>query len=257
VLTLWTDDPVLAAEADAVGIDRIGPDFERLHKARRQQGLGYRLSQHRHEQLPAIRRALLNSQLFVRTNPVNAGSGREVNRLLTAGAQVLMLPMFTTAEEVARFIAIVAGRAHVVLLLEQAAAFERLDEILAVEGIGEVHVGLNDLALSLVVPNRFALLTMPIMEDIAQRVHAAGLPLGLGGLGRLGDTSVPVAPDLIYAQHARLGSSAAIIARSFLALGGDLAGEVSRARVRLAYWRACDDDQLRAATETLRACTAS
>jgi hypothetical protein len=95
------------------------------------------------------------------------------------------------------------------------------------------------------------------MDDIATRVHAAGLPLGLGGLGRLGDTSVPVPPGLVYAQHARLGGSAALVARSFLALGGDLAAEVERARERLDYWRACDDAELQAATEALRACTAN
>ncbi|MGH2841911.1 MAG: aldolase/citrate lyase family protein [Solirubrobacteraceae bacterium] len=257
VMTLWTDDPALAAEADASGIDRIGPDFERLHKAERQQGLGYRLSDHRPERLPAIRAALRNAQLFVRTNPLNVGTSREVERLLAAGVQVLMLPMFTTSDEVARFVDIVAGRARVVLLLEQIAAAERLDEILAVEGIDELHVGLNDLALSIGAPNRFALLATPLMEDVAERVHDAGLPLGLGGLGRLGDTSVPVPPDLVYAQHARLGGSAALIARSFLAPGGDLAAEVRRARERLDHWRACDDAELRAATEALRACTAS
>ena len=237
MLTLWTDDPALAAEADAAGIDRIGPDFERLHKGRRQQGLGYRLSEHRAERLPAIGSVLRSAELFARTNPVNAGSADEVERLLAAGVKVLMLPMFTSAEEVARFAALVAGRARVVALLEQAAAFERLDEILAVEGVDELHVGLNDLALSLGLRNRFALLATPLLEDIAARVHAAGLPLGIGGLGRLGDTSVPVAPDLVYAQHARLGASSALIARTFLG-GDDLAAEVRRARARLAHWRA-------------------
>lgn len=257
VLTLWTDDPALAAEADASGIDRIGPDFERLRKASRQRDLGYRLSEHRLEQLPAIRAALRNAQLFVRTNPLNAGSAQEVEQLIAAGVEVLMLPMFTSPEEVQDFVCIVSGRARVVLLLEQIAAVERLGEIVTVEGVDEVHVGLNDLALSIGAANRFALLAMPLMASIAARVHAAELPLGLGGLGRIGDTSVPVPPDLLYAQHARLGSSAAIIARSFLAQGGDLAVEVRRARERLAYWHACDDAELRAATDALLACTKS
>ncbi len=255
VLTLWTDDPVLAREADASGIDRIGPDFEHLHKERRQRGLGYRISAHRAEHLPAIRAALNHAQLFVRTNPVNPGTGRELQRVLAAGVQVLMLPMFTRADEVARFVDIVGGRARVVLLLEQIDAVDHLDEILAVEGVDELHVGLNDLALSIGERNRFALLTTPLMDGIAERVHAAGLPLGLGGLGRVGDASVPVPPDLVYAQHARLGGSAALIARSFMAPGGDLAAEVLRARARLEHWRGCDDAELQEATEALRACT--
>ena len=83
----------------------------------------------------------------------------------------------------------------------------------------------------------------------------AGLPLGIGGIGRLGDTSVPVAPDLVYAQHARLGASAALIARSFLAPGIDLAAEVRRTRERLAYWRTCEPAEIDAATAALRSCT--
>ena len=257
VLTLWTDDPVLAAQADAAGIDRIGPDLERLGKRRRQQGMGYRISEHRRERLPALRAALHDAQLFARTNPLHHGTAGEVERLLAAGVQVLMLPMFTTAGEVTRFAATVAGRARVVLLLEQAAAVEQLDEILAVDGVDELHVGLNDLALSLGEANRFRLLTDPLLERVADRAHAAGLPLGIGGLGRAGDGSLPVPSDLLYAQHARLGASCALIARSFLTGGGELAAEVGRARERIAYWRTRERDELEAATDALRACTAS
>lgn len=255
MLTLWTDDPLLAAEADGAGIDRIGPDFERLDKKRRQRGLDLRISAHRAEQLPAVRAALSHAQLFARTNPVHAGSAAELEGYLAAGIEVLMLPMFTSSDEVARFAELVAGRARVVLLLEQAAAFEQLDAILALDGVDEVHLGLNDLALSVGAPNRFGLLVTPLLDDIAASVLDAGLPLGIGGIGRLGDTSVPVAPDLVYAQHARLGSSAALIARSFLGPGIDLAAEVRRTRERLAYWRTCEPGEIDAATAALRACT--
>jgi hypothetical protein len=255
VLTLWTDDPVLAAQADAAGIDRIGPDFELLGKERRQQGLGYRISAHRVDRLPALRATLSHAKLFARTDPLHAGTALQVRRLLDAGVEVLMLPMFTRADEVARFVNLVAGRADVVLLLEQATAIADLDAILSVEGVTEVHVGINDLALSLGEPNRFALLTTPLLEDVALRVHAAGLPLGIGGIGRLDDASLPLPPDLIYAQHARLGAVGALIARTFLAPGVELAAEVQRTRERLAYWRACGEDELAAATDALRACT--
>lgn len=255
MLTLWTDDPVLAVQADGAGIDRIGPDFEVLDKERRQRGLGHRISAHRAEQLPAIRAALSHARLFARTNPVHAGSAAELERYAAAGIQVLMLPMFTSADEVARFVELVAGRVRVVLLLEQAAAFKQLDAILALDGVDEIHIGLNDLALSLGAPNRFGLLATPLLDDIAACVLGAGLPLGIGGIGRLGDTSVPVTPDLVYAQHARLGASAALIARSFFAPGIDLAAEVRRTRERLAYWRTCDRGEIDAATAALRACT--
>lgn len=255
MLTLWTDDPVLAAEADAAGIDRIGPDFELLDKEHRQRGLGHRISAHSSDRLPAIRAALSHARLFARTNPVHEGTAAELEHYLAAGIELLMLPMFTRVDEVARFADLIAGRARVVLLFEQAAAFDELDAILALEGVDEVHIGLNDLALSLGAPNRFGLLATALLDEIAASVLGAGLPLGIGGIGRLGDTSLPVAPDLIYAQHARLGATAALIARSFLAPGIDLAAEVRRTRARLAHWQTCDASEIEAATAALRACT--
>ena len=59
-LTLITDDPVLAAEADAAGVNRIGLDFERLGKAERQAGQNTRLSEHSWDDLAAIAQSLLS-----------------------------------------------------------------------------------------------------------------------------------------------------------------------------------------------------
>ena len=62
------------------------------------------------------------------------------------------------------------------------------------------------------------------------------MPLGIGGIGRLADAGLPVAPDLVYAQYPRLGATAALVSRSFLAGPCDLALEVRRSRERLAWW---------------------
>ena len=75
--------------------------------------------------LPGVRAALTRSQLFARVNPLHRGSRDEVERLLELGVRVLMLPMFETAEAVARFCTIVSGRATVVPLLETRGAAEQ------------------------------------------------------------------------------------------------------------------------------------
>jgi hypothetical protein len=59
---LWSADPVLAARADATGIDRIGLDLETLGKAPRQQGLRTFVSPHRIEALAAMRRAVTRGE---------------------------------------------------------------------------------------------------------------------------------------------------------------------------------------------------
>jgi 4'-phosphopantetheinyl transferase EntD len=58
VLTLFTNDVELAKRAEAAGINRIGLDLEILDKAARQQHLSTWISDHKENQLPALRQAL-------------------------------------------------------------------------------------------------------------------------------------------------------------------------------------------------------
>ena len=244
VLTLWTDDPDLARMADAAGVDRIGLDLEVHGKAERQpKNLKTWISPHSEDKLPALRAAMRTSKLFCRVNPVNPGTRDEVERLLGRGVQVLMLPMFTTPGEVERFVSLVDGRATVVLLMENKTAAERVAEIVRVPGLSEVHVGINDLTLSLGRPNanRFEVLTTDLMKRVADAVLAAGLRFGVGGIGRAMNNDQVIPGDLVYAQYPRLGATAALIARSFFTPKPgdppvDVTGEVRRARERLAWW---------------------
>lgn len=238
VLTLWTSDPDLARCADEAGVNRVGLDLERLGKAERQAGLGTWLSPHTVQHLPPVAKALTNSELFARTNPLHQGSAAEVDELLSLGTSVLMLPMFTNEQEVADFVDIVAGRAKVVLLLETSGGAERIERVVEIEGVDEVHIGLNDLALALRLPNRFAVLTTDLVLEVSETVRDAGLRFGFGGVGRV-DDSLPIPPDLIYAQYARLGARAALISRSFFSSPQSrdrLAPEIERTRARLAEW---------------------
>jgi 2-keto-3-deoxy-L-rhamnonate aldolase RhmA len=260
VLTLWTDDPRLAAIADRAGIQRVGLDLETDGKAERQRGLGTWISPHRIERVPAIRESLRNSRLFARVNPLHRGSREEVERLLDLGVQVLMLPMFTSADDVVRFAELVARRASVVPLLETRAAAEQICELVTIDGIEEVHIGINDLALSLGARCRFDVLNSDVVQRVADIVRRAGLRLGIGAIGRVRDGRLPVPPDLIYARYVQLGASAALIARSYAApatTSDELRREVTRSRNRLAWWRGADTGQLAAAHAQLVSAVAS
>jgi HpcH/HpaI aldolase/citrate lyase family len=259
VLTLWTDDHELARSADAAGVDRVGLDLEILGKRERQAGLGTWISPHRGESATMIGESLSAARLFARVNPLNPRTREEVEPLVESGVAVLMLPMFRTRREVERFVEIVDGRAEIVLLLETREAVERIDEIAGVPGVDEIHVGINDLSLELGLRNRFAVYDCEQVERVSASVRQAGLRFGIGGIGLVDDTRLPVPSDLLYAQYPRLHATAALISRAFTErVGGprELRKEVANARARLDRWFAAGDADLERAHRAFRAAVA-
>ena len=262
ILTFLTCDPKIARYADLAGIERVGVDLEVLGKAERQKGLSTWISHHREEHIPALREVVSQAKLFARTNPLNPNSAGEVNRLLNMGVEVLMLPMFTTADEVTEFVNLVGGRAKVVPLLETLLAAERIEQIVAVEGIDEIHVGINDLGLSMGIGNRFVTLTTNLMERVGTCIRESGMRFGFGSIGRALDTSLPISSDLVYAQYPRLGGTAAIISQKFLSANmseADFCSGIAKSRARMAYWFSRRPEELdvayRALCETLQCIT--
>ena len=254
-LTLWTNDPVRAAWADRAGVERIGVDLETMGKAARQHGLGTWVSGHTPADLDRIRPSVARAALFVRMNPFHDGCRAEVEALLGQGVSVLMLPNFTHLDEIASIVKIVAGRALVVPLVERVAAIESV-EAMPQLGIDEIHVGLNDLSIDLGLTNRLAVLATGFIDELASAARAAGLRFGLGGLARALDAELPVPSDLVYAQHARLGASGALIARSFFGVdrvsASSFTREIARLRDRLDDWFGASPRELCAARNELQ-----
>lgn len=215
ILTLFTNDPALAAKADRAGVDRIGVDLETLGKHQRQGHLATWISDHREADLGPLAAVLARAQLFARCNPIHAGSREEIGRLIAAGVEVLMLPWFKTTAEAETFIRLIDGRAYPVLLVETKEAAAAIGDLCRIPGVVEIHVGLNDMRLSLGWPSHFHVLASDLLRGMADTVREAGLRLGVGGLGRAGDNQLPVPSDLVIAQYPRLGAGAALISRAF------------------------------------------
>ena len=76
-----------------------------------------------------------------------------------------------------------------------------------------IHIGLNDLHLSLGMKFMFQLLTDGIVESLADKIKAKGIPFGFGGLARLDAGAVP--GKCVLKEHYRLGSSMVIVSRTF------------------------------------------
>ena len=126
---------------------------------------------------------------------------------------MIMLPMWKTAREVACFLKAVNGRIPTTLLLETKEAEACLDEVLALDGIDEIHIGLNDLHISYGLDFMFELLSNGTVERICQKIAKKGIPYGFGGIAKIGDGAVPA--EKIILEHYRLGSSRAILSRTF------------------------------------------
>jgi hypothetical protein len=248
-LTLLTADPAWAAAAEAAGVQRIGVDLERLGKAERQAGHDTRLSQDRWEDLSAVAATLRHAHAFARLNPMHDGSAAEVETALSCGARVLMLPFFRAADEVERFVALVRGRAEVMALVETAPALMRIREIIAVRGVDEIMLGLNDLRLQFGAANHFEVLASPVMDGVCEVLRAAGRPFSIGGVARSGDASMPVPSELVYAQYPRLGATGGWVTRSFLKglAVGDLDRAIAVLRRELSDWASQDSATLAAA----------
>lgn len=238
-IRLWliTNSTDVAKFAVQSGADRIFIDLEINGKVERQGHLSTVISRHTFEDLGAVREAVPDTELLVRLNPLHPGSAYEVEEAVSRGADILMLPMFRSADEVRRFTALVAGRAPVCLLVETVGAMDDLDAIVLVEGVSEIHIGLNDLHLELGNHFMFEPVADGLVDRMAGVIGQAGIPFGFGGVARVGDGDLPV--ELVLAEHARLGSTAAILSRSFhrnartveeLQTWMDLGAEISRLR---------------------------
>ena len=209
----------VARVAQSCGVDRIFVDMEYIGKDSRQGGLDTVKSFHTVEDVTALRKVLDKSELLVRINPIHqatenyCSSEDEINAVIEAGADVIMLPMAKTAKEVKAFTDLVNGRAKTLFLLETAEATENIDDILEQSGIDEIHIGLNDLHLSYKKDFMFELLVDGTVEKLCNKIKAHNIPYGFGGIARLGFGMLPA--EYVIAEHYRLGSSAAILSRSF------------------------------------------
>lgn len=214
MMTLFyiTNDPRVALIAEEYGVDRIWVDLETIGKAERQPGNTVK-SHHSVQDIRVIKPMLTHSEMLVRVQSWNENSETEINEVVEAGADIIMLPMWKSVEEVGKFINAVKGRAKTTLLLETKEAVECLDEVLELGGFDEIHIGLNDLHLSYGLTFMFELLADGTVELLCKKIAEKGIPYGFGGIARIGEGALPA--EWILKEHFRLGSTRAILSRSF------------------------------------------
>lgn len=214
-----TNNVQVARIAQNANVDRIWVDMEWIGKEERQAGMNTVKSHHTIQDIANLRPVVTTSTLMARVNPIHEAtkeycdSKEEIEETIKAGAEVIMLPMFKTVREVERFVEYVNGRAKVQLLVETKEANEIIEDILAVPGIDEVHIGLNDLHLAYNKKFMFELLCDGTVDRLTRIFREKGLKYGFGGIARVGFGMLPA--EYIIAEHYKLGSTAAILSRNF------------------------------------------
>ena len=214
-----TNNPAVAKIAESAGVDRIFIDMEYIGKSKRQGGLDTVQNHHTVEDVKNIRAVLTKAQLLIRVNPIHkatneyCSSEEEINAVIDAGADIVMLPFFKTVKEVEKFLRYVGGKAKTLLLMETPEAAERVDEIIAIPGIDEIYLGINDLSLGYGKTFMFELLADGTVEGLCLKFKRAGIPYGFGGIASIGTGKLPA--EAILKEHYRLGSSMVILSRSF------------------------------------------
>jgi hypothetical protein len=240
-LSLITNNPVLANLAEDAGIDRIFIDLERLGKAERQVDRGLFLSDHCFNDIERIRHVLHRANLMVRVDPLHCGSEGQVNNVIDAGADLVMLPYFHRLDEAWQFLDLVGNRAAAVLLVETREAAEILGELTQLPGVSEIHLGLNDLSLSFGKAFLYDLIADGTIDGLCNTLRSSGLPFGFGGIGSLRRRDLPIPPELILAYQVYQGASRGWLSRSFREIESSFWKEdVNALRRTIAFWRSAD-----------------
>lgn len=208
-----TNDPGVALIAEKNDVARIMVDLETLGKDVRQKNMNTVKSHHTVDDVRKLSQVVSSSELLVRVNPWNETSAEEIEAVIAAGADRIMLPMWKTLDDVSAFLQAVNGRVGTTLLLETKEAVEIVDEVLDHPLLDEIHLGLNDLHLSYGLTFMFELLSNGTVESLCRKFEAKGIPYGFGGIAQIGEGTLPAAR--IVMEHYRLGSTMTILSRSF------------------------------------------
>ena len=214
-----TNKPEIAQIAESSGVDRIFVDMEYIGKAERQGGLDSVQNHHTVEDVRTMKQAVESAEVLVRVNPIHeatdeyTSSKQEIDDVIQAGADIIMLPYITSVSQAEDFLSYVGGRAKTMLLIETPQSAEALDEILELDGIDEIYIGLNDLSLGYHKKFMFELLADGTVEGLCLKCKLKGIPYGFGGVASLGKGMLP--SEYVIREHYRLGSTCAILSRSF------------------------------------------
>lgn len=212
-LMLITNNPDISKHAVSCGVDRIFVDLEINGKYERQGHLDTVISKHQMSDIGRVRDSIGDAQLLVRVNPCFDNSESEINQAIELGADIIMLPMFRTLDEINYVSDCIKKRVKFIPLVETVDAANILSDVVNVDGVTEIYFGLNDLHREMNLKFMFQPLQDGSLEKLVNVVKSAGIPFGFGGVARVGEGTLSA--EQILSEHIRLNSSSVILSRTF------------------------------------------
>lgn len=207
---LFTVDLILAKRAENAGIYSLVVDWETKGKIERQDGFDLEINFHNAEDVLKLSSAVA-IPITVRINPMGSETPMEVEKALTHGAQIIMLPMANSTSQVADFLTIVNKRAKTIVQIETPEIAEQTEE-LATMAWDYAYIGLNDLMVARGRHSIWEALIDGTTENICS--HLKGREYGFGGSTVLSGGE-PIINLLIIHELVRLGGSISIMRRTF------------------------------------------
>jgi len=231
LLLLWICNSIYDAEiAMKADIDWIFVDIEVRGKNVRQPKSSF-ISDHKLSDVGVIKAGLPDVKVVLRLNPLHHGTSSEVEDAISFGADAIMLPMFSSLNELIGVRDLIRGRAQFWPLVETPSACRLMSDIdIGSLGLDRLHFGLNDLRLALDYRFMFSPLLDSRVTDALYSVRASRIPFGLGGVSKLNQGAL-LGSDVLHLNFL-LGSSAVILSQEFRrsAKNGSLALSVAALR---------------------------
>lgn len=208
-----TNVPSDAMFWESAGVDIIFIDLEYMGKNERQALVDSVKSEHSIEDVQKVKSVLKKSRLLVRINPFHSETEIEINKSIENGADIIMLPMFSTEWEVDEVIRILDQRCEFYPLIETPEALALVGKLSEKKEISGFHFGLNDLHLALKKKFMFEVMLLSEFKEAVKILSDKNLFFGIGGISMLGTGTL--LSNTILSQYYSAGSKRVILSRSF------------------------------------------
>lgn len=233
-LFLFTTNLERAVQAQAAGIDSIIVDWESRGKNNRQINYSTEINRDTPDDVARLAN-YLTIPITVRINPLGGETVEEIEIALDKGAQILMLPMATSAKEVEQFVSLVDKKAKTIVQIENQSLVDQCQSLLDIDW-DFAYIGLNDLMIS----RRSNWIWEAVYDGTVEQIFNTlkGRKIGFGGVTIIGGGTPLPFIELLW-EMARLGCHLSFLRRTFKReiVGRDLSAEIEA--VRATFKAAC------------------
>jgi citrate lyase beta subunit len=221
-LFLFSTDPQVIRTADSAGVHGFIVDMENKGKQTRQTGYDTQINLNTIEDLKNARSST-DREVICRINGFGEHTPAEVEQVISAGVDEILLPMVRHSKEVTHTLDFIHNRCKLGILIETAEAVKAASTLGSLP-LSRVYVGLNDLAIDRKTRCIFTSVADGTLEHIRSSIQQH---FGFGGL-TLPEKGHPIPCRLLAGEITRLGCDFTFLRRSFFK---DIAGHEMKVEI--------------------------